>query len=459
MKNFAHQDAVFDAAKDRPYYGLFLEQGVGKTRIAIQLVEHHYRAGNITAVVVITTKGLVGNWSLVEIPKHSTIQNSVHVYRSDKAPGAIPFQGLTWFLVNVDGTITKRFPEAFKAFLKMHPRFALVVDESTVVKNPSAARTKRVSAISKLAKYRYALSGTPVTNSPLDLYSQCEILSPTALGFKNFYAFKARYAVTVKMAFGMRSFDKIVGYRNMPELTSEVQGFSSILKKTDCLDLPDKLYRTIPVPLTPAQVEHYEALKNEALTYISGEEITVVNTIGLINKLLQICSGQMKMADGSYVSIPTDRLGVLSDLVDECPGKTIVWCSYVGNMADIAKELEDRCIVLPSGLTLEKRHEVIETFKSSDYKALVANPASAGHGITITESSNCIYYSNSWNYENRAQSEDRIHRIGQTEHCLYTDLIAPDTLEGKVVKVLKDKKTMADSLLLSSDFLKELFHG
>lgn len=459
MQPFAHQTAIFDTAKTRPYHALFCEQGTGKTKSVIDLIEHHYKHGRITAVIVITTKGLLGNWTKVELQKHSSIPYKSHVWSLDKLKNRMvgPASGnLFYFLVNVDGVLTQNFPAYFKEFLKVHPKFALVVDESTTCKNPNAARTKRVISMAKYAKIRYIMSGTPVTNSPLDLFSQSEILEPGLLGFANFYAFRARYARIVNVTFGMRTFKKITGYQNIPELRELVKSFASVVKKVDCLDLPPKVYRTIPVAMTTQQLGPYNELKAQALTYIQGNQVSVINTISLIGKLLQVCSGQMKLPDGTYLSLPNNRLEILEELVDECPGKTLIWTSFVGTAKDIGDRLGDKCIMLPSGLTLENRHKILETFRNGDVQALVANPASAGHGITLTESSNSIYYSNSFNYENRAQSEDRVHRIGQTESCLYTDLICPGTVEEKVVKILKDKKAMADSLLSNREFLKEL---
>jgi SNF2 family DNA or RNA helicase len=122
---------------------------------------------------------------------------------------------------------------------------------------------------------------------------------------------------------------------------------------------------------------------------------------------------------------------------------------------DLAKTLKERAVLLPSGLEMGKRQQIIESFLKGPYKCLVANPASAGHGITLNESSNVIYYSNSFNYEYRAQSEDRNHRIGQTQSVLYTDLIAPDTIESKTLEILLSKREMSE-LVLTSTYVKEL---
>lgn len=452
MKAFKHQDDVFEAAKDQPYYALFLEQGLGKTKIAIDLIEYHFERNEIDAAIVVTTKGLIANWYYTELPKHSRF--GYYAYAWGKTKELAFTEKLPWFICNIDGLASQGIVPVLREFMKMYKNVALIIDESTVVKNMKAKRTKLALQLSKRCKYRYIMSGTPITNSPIDLFSQCEMLSPGILGHASLYSFKGRYCQMQTMRLGTRSFDKIVGYKNLDQLTAKVQEFSSILKKADCLDLPDKIYRTVPVEFTPEQQKAYDELKDKALTYIEDHEITVVNAISLINRLLQICAGQIKIGE-NYLSINNNRLDVLKDLVDEIPGKTLVWTSFVNTAKDIMKTLDEDAIHLPSGLSIDKRQEIIDAFRTGDKKVLVANPASAGHGITLVESSNVIYYSNSWNYEHRAQSEDRTHRIGQTSNVLYTDLITPNTVEVKVVELLQQKKDLAD-MVITNEELREL---
>ena len=450
MEAFQHQIDVLNRAIQYDRYALFLEQGLGKTKIAIDIAEHHFMNDHIDGVIVVTTKGLIANWYYTELPKHSTCWWRAFAWGKSKTLMNPDPDKLDWFICNIDGLASQGIVPYLREFIKDHPRLALFIDESTVVKNMKAKRTKLALQLSKRCKYRYIMSGTPVTNSPIDLFSQCEILEPGILGHNSLYSFKGRYCQMQTMRLGTRSFDKIVGYKNLDQLTAKVQEFASILKKEDCLDLPDKIYRTVPVDFTPEQEKAYTELRDKALTYIDDKEITVVNAISLINRLLQICAGQIKIGE-NYLSINNNRLEVLKDLVEEASGKTIIWTSFVNTATDIMKTLDD-AIHLPSGLTIDKRQEIIDAFRTDpSIKALVANPASAGHGITLVESSNVIYYSNSWNYEHRAQSEDRAHRIGQTKNVLYTDLITPNTVEVKVVELLQQKKNLADIVITNEE--------
>jgi len=454
MKNFGHQDHAIERFKDRPYGALFMEMGTGKSRIGVKLAEHKYATGAAKATLIVTTVGLLGNWLYNELPKHSELPYRTWVWNKDtKLP---PADQHVYFLINIDALIGVRFNPFYKEFLKAFPQYTLIVDESSKAKNPKAERTKRLIQVARRAASRFIMSGTPTPNSPLDVYAQADILAPGLLGFTSMYAFKGRYAIIKLERNGPRVYEKIGGYQNLEELTAKIHTFAEVVKKSECLDLPPKIYRTLDVPLSKEQLKHYENLKKIAMTYIEGENITVANTISLINKLLQICSGQLKNED-AYYSIDNNRIGVLEDLVESANTKTLIWTSYVNNAKDIAKHLGDRVVLLPSGLSISERQSRIELFKTGPALGLVANPASAGHGITLVESANSIYYSNSFNYENRAQSEDRNHRIGQSSSVLYTDLVALGTVEERVIDILKNKQKLSDQLLVSTEYLRELF--
>jgi len=457
MEDFPHQLKVFNDTKDEEYRGIFLEQGLGKTRIAIRLFDYHFTNHQIDAVIIVTTKGLMGNWAYTELPLHSECHYSTYIWNTSRKLPPKHENIMCYFICNIDALIGERIKGPLKEFLSRYKNVAFVLDESTVAKNIKAKRTKNVIALAHRCKYRYIMSGTPITNSPMDMFSQCQILEKGILGHNSIHSFKGVYADEVKMTLGNRSFNKIVGYRNLDDLTSRVQGFSSILKKDDCLDLPDKIYRTVPVDFTPEQSKYYQQLAEQAITEIEGHEVSVVNMLSMITKLLQICAGQMKTEDGSYVMIKNNRMDTLKELVEECPGKTVVWTSFVGTAMEIASQFGEEAVWLMSGLTTEQRQASITKFREGEAKVLVANPQSAGHGITLVESSNVIYYSNSWNYEYRAQSEDRTHRIGQNNSVLYTDLITPNTVEQRVVQLLQNKKELANTVI-TPEQVREILH-
>ena len=454
VADYSHQGAVFSQAKDREFFGLFWEMGCGKTRTAIRLTEHHFMEGHISACMVITTKGLVRNWSDIELPAHTSVDHFYDVWPNRTVKQSPT--GLYYWFVNVDALRTDPFVARFKVFMKLYPNFLAIIDESTIIKSPSAKRTKRAWKIGQLAKVRLIMTGLPTPKSPLDLYAQCKFLAPMALGFSDFNQFKLRHATIVMEMLGNgRSFPKIVSFKNLPELKAKLATFSSIVRKDECLDLPPIRQRIVPVPLTHEQQIHYDQLKEEMYTVIDRQEVDAKNVISMINKCLQLCSGQIKLPDGRYVEIPTNRLEVLEELIEECDGQTICWTAFVHNATAIGRHFGKDALLLPSGLSLDQRQDILQRFKQGEGRLLVANPASAGHGITLTNSSNMIHYSRSFNFEHRAQADARIHRIGQAEACLVTDLLDPHTLEKKVVNILKAKERLSD-YMLDKNFLRDL---
>lgn len=452
MTNLQHQEEDFQRFKDQPYYAFFNEQGTGKTKVAIDIVNHH-RGRGVTAAMVITTTNLVGNWSNEELPKWDEFKAPHYIWKETKVLPQGPF---LWFLINVDGVCSKAFPTVFAQFLALYPKFDLIVDESTVCKAPTAHRTVAVCAIARRATHRAVLTGTPIPQSPMDLWSQADILTPGLLGV-DFKTFRKTYAILdlEKNRKTGRYYYVITGYKDLDKLTAKIQTFASIRKKIDCLDLPPKVYKRIMIPLTVEQKQAYTDFKIKAVAWIQGNEVTAVNAVALLNRLLQICAGQMKI-NGAYYAIPTHRLDTLQELIDETTSPTIVWSAYVNTLTDIHKRLGSQSIILPSGLNSTETQGILNQFRSGEKKVLITNPASFGHGITLVNSSNCIYYSSSFNYEHRAQSEDRIHRIGQYETCQYTDLVAKGTVEKSVLDNLQAKKEMSDRVITNKETLLEM---
>lgn len=453
LQDFKHQTKVVDRFKDNPIGAILLEMGLGKSRIIIKIAEHKYAKGEITAVLIVMPKSLLSNWAKIEIPKHSEIPYSIYMWKKN-TPQFFRLGKLQYFLINHDGICTEGFNEVFKTFMSIHKKFMLVAEESTGFKSMKAKRTKRIISIARVSAARFIMTGAPIVQSPLDIFSQYEILGQSLLGHKNMASFRSYYALEKQMILGPRRFNKIVGYHHLPELTKKIQKYGEIMKKEDVLDLPEMMFRTFPVDLTAEQAIAYEDLRDTALAFIKEHEITAVNAISLVNKLLQLCSGQIKAPDGSYLDLETDRISVTKDLVEECSGLTVIWCAFVRSAQQIAKAF-DKAVHVRAEDSAETRFEKLEMFRRGDMNPLIMNPASGGVGITITECRNVIYYDRSWNYEHRIQSLARTHRIGQTGTVSVTDMFASKTIEEKVIAILKEKEKMAN-LVITSKVIMDL---
>jgi SNF2 family DNA or RNA helicase len=329
----------------------------------------------------------------------------------------------------------------------------MAIDESTTIKNSSAKRTKNILALSKYAKYRRIMTGSPVTKNPLDLYSQCEFLSPWLLNFQSFYAFRNRYAEMKTIHARGRSIQVVHKFQNIGELSDKLKGFSYRVLKEDCLDLPDKIYIKRNVALTSEQLKLYQQMKTMALAILNGKQVTSVTVLTQLMRLHQITCGHFTADDGSTQLVKSNRITELMDVLEEVEGKAIIWANYQHDITNIIKAIvekyDDESIVDYYGLTpQEDRQENIQKFQNnSKCRFLIGTPQTGGYGITLTAANTVIYYSNGYDLEKRLQSEDRAHRIGQKKSVTYVDLIAEKTVDEKIVKALRKKINIASEVL------------
>ncbi len=246
-KPFDHQENVIRDSWDAKHYALFMEMGTGKTKVAIDTMAILYEEKKLNAVLVIAPKGVFDNWVRKEIPVHLPERiprnivrwqpNITQKFHDELEPFVLdPFDGMKIFVMNVEAFSTSKGVKISKVFLRKNPDNMVIVDESTTIKNRKAARTKNIIKLQDFSKYRRILTGSPVTKSPMDLFSQCEFLNPKCLGFNSYYAFQGRYANVQQRAMGHRSFNQIVGYRKLDELNGKLDKFSNRILKEDCLD-------------------------------------------------------------------------------------------------------------------------------------------------------------------------------------------------------------------------------
>jgi SNF2 family DNA or RNA helicase len=360
-------------------------------------------------------------------------------------------------IMNVEAFSTEKGVAYARTFLRVTSAF-MAVDESTTIKTPKAKRTKSIIKVAREARYRRIATGSPVTKSPLDLYSQCEFLGPECLNSASFYAFQARYAILVERKLPTHTFKQIVGYRRLDELQEKLNGFSFRVTKDECLDLPDKIYTRRDVELTPEQKKYYDQMKLMALALVEGNLMSTNNALTQLMRLHQICCGHVKLDDGQQIDIPNNRITELLSVLEETSGKVIIWANYRRDIENIRlalqKEYGMTSVATYYGDTeAEDRQNIVDQFQdpASELRFFVGNPRTGGYGLTLTAAHTVIYYSNSFDLEVRLQSEDRAHRIGQTNKVTYVDLIAKDTVDEHIVKALRNKINIA-SQVLGEDF-------
>jgi SNF2 family DNA or RNA helicase len=463
-KPYEHQLTALTKSWNKKEYAYFMEMGTGKSKVLIDNISVLYDKGGINSAIIIAPKGVYRNWSEKEIPAHMPdhIEKQIAVWnpaptKKQKHELMKLFEvtdDLKILVINVEAFSTKKGVAFVEKFILAH-NVLIAVDESTTIKNPKAQRTKNLLKLALNTKYRRILTGFPVTQSPLDLYSQSAFLSTDLIGFNSFYSFQNRYAKVINRNMGARTFRQVVGYQNLEELTGRVADFSYRVLKKECLDLPDKVYQRREVELTTEQKKVYKQLKDYAIAELASHElVSVTSVLTQILRLHQVVCGFVRQDQGDEVEIPSNRLDELINILQEVQGKTIIWANYQYDIKRILKKLHDitgvNSVATYYGETPdEDRQEIIRRFQdpNSELKYLISNTQTGGYGITLTEASNVIYYSNNYDLEKRLQSEDRAHRIGQTNKVTYIDLVAKGTVDEKIVKALRNKLDLAQEVL------------
>ena len=458
LKPFDHQVDALDYGWSKPEFGLFMEMGTGKSKVLIDNMAMLYLDGQINFALVIAPKGVYRNWVAKEIPEHMSDDIPHRVIRWVSGPNKKQkeemrsvqdtFEGLTIFVMNVEAYSTIKGQKAGQWMARMLGSHGMIaVDESTTIKTHKAKRTKSLMKIAAGFKYKRLLTGSPITKSPMDIYSQCEFLRPGLLGFESYYAFQGRYAVVQRRKMGAAAFQQIVGFRNLDELTKRIDMFSFRVLKKDCLDLPEKIYTARYVGMTPQQFDMYEQIRRHAMVLLdSGEMSTAPAVITQMLRLQQIMSGHLKTDDGDMLYFPSKRMDALEEIINEHDGKAIIWSRFRYDIQQITETLNKKfgqgCAVSYYGDTSDDdRANAVLNFQNPDHplKFLVGNPATAGYGLTLTEANLVVYYANDFNLETRIQSEDRAHRIGQKNNVTYIDLICEGSIDERIVKALRAK--------------------
>ena len=459
---YAHQHEALIRSYDKSNFAYFMEMGCGKSKVLIDNIVWLYENSKIDTAVIVAPKGVYRNWEVSEIPVHfpETVPHEVYVWNPNPNKAAArrltnavkEREKLRILLVNVEGFATSKVQKYLDTFTH-GSTFLLAVDESTTIKNPKAKRTRNLLALGLRAAYKRILTGSPVTKSPLDLYSQCAFLSPELLGFKSYWSFQYRYAMTRTQRMGNHSFTQVVGYRNLPELSDKLMTFSYRVTKEDALDLPDKIYTFREVAMTDDQSRHYNSLKGAAIALLEGGALVTASEV--MTKLLrmqQVLCGHLRTDDGELVEIKSNRIQSLLDTIEEMTGKVIIWSRFRYDIQNIVQELKKvhgpgSVVSYYGDTTDEERQAAIQSFQHGDARFFVANPQTAGYGLTLTAATNVIYYANDYNLETRWQSEDRCHRIGQNNKVLYVDLVVPGTVDINIAKALKSKINLAGKTL------------
>ena len=464
-KPYEHQLEALEKSWAQETYALFMEMGTGKSKVLVDNIAMLYDRGAIRGALIVAPKGVYKNWDQIEFPthlpehvEHTKVLWEPNITKKKQVELDTLFDGkedLKILIMNVEAFSTTKGLDFAERFLNIFLGRALFgIDESTTIKTPTAKRTKNILKIGNLAKYRRILTGSPVTKSPLDLYSQCEFLDPYHLGHQSYYSFRARYANMIDRNFGGRRVQIVGSYRRLPELTAKLEKFSYRVLKEDCLDLPPKVFTKRIVELTDEQKKVYAQMKRMAIAELDGKVMSTVNVMTQLMRLHQVTCGHFKADDQTVKPVKNNRITALLELLEETDGKVIIWANYREDIKNIVQSLkkaygEASTVEYHGGVDSTLRQDNIAQFqqKNGPTRYFVGNPQTGGYGITLTAANTVVYYSNSYDLEKRLQSEDRAHRIGQTGSVTYVDFISEGTIDEKIVKSLRNKVNIANEIM------------
>lgn len=463
---YDHQLDAVAQSWDKKGYGFLADMGTGKSKMLVDTIGMLHLNKCIDFALIIAPKGVFRNWPEKELPEHMSDSVPYRVIRwsagGSKASVAemksvsVPFDGLTVFVMNVEAFSTLKGQNAGAWMAKKFGATGLIaIDESTTIKNHKAKRTKSLLKIAAGFSYRRILTGSPVSNSPLDVYAQFEFLGPRSLGFDSFYAFQSRYAVTQRREMGAVSFEQIVGYRNIEELTGRLDQLSYRVRKEDCLQLPDRMFTVRYVHLSPEQRSAYNQIRDHAMTLLEqGALVTAPAVITQLLRMQQVLCGHTMTDDGDVATFPCPRLDAAIEIANEVSGKVIYFARFRYDIEQLVSRLnrafgEGSAAAYYGGTSSDERSDIMRNFQNPDHplRFFVGNPSTAGYGLTLTQARTTVFYSNSFSLEQRIQAQDRNYRIGQDQKVLYVDLISEGTIDEKIVLLLKNKIDLSATVL------------
>jgi SNF2 family DNA or RNA helicase len=483
-KPMAHQLANMAKRAGREAFGDLSEMGTGKTWVAINEIAQLWGEGNIHSVLVLAPNGVHSNWVYSELPKHmpewvdmrcaafsgSAKKKQLDAVQSilDTARGPLRILTMNW-----DSIRSERGFEIAMQFCRTAAGLAIYCDESHFVKNPSTQTYKALEKLKRYASIRRIMSGTVILNAPFDAFSQFSFLDEEILGTTSFYAFKNEYAEMLSInnplvehvrkkaaAAGRRpSTPQIVArgargepkYRNLEQLQALIEPHTFRVLKSECIDLPEKIYKTAYFELSPAQRKMYDSIKNDLRIILADGESAPVHALAALTKLAQVSSGFIITPEGIVERIPgpNPKLSLLEERIAsaiDSGEQVIVWARFIEEIraiAEVCDKLKASHVIYDGSTGADARVEAVRRFEAGDYQVFIGNQQAGGTGITLVAASTVIYFSNTFNLGHRLQSEDRAHRIGQTRHVVYEDLIANGTIDPYIVGALKRKESMA----------------
>ena len=453
-KPYKCQEEAFNFSASKKFVALFMEMGCGKTKVIIDEANFQFGEGRIDAVLVLCPNSVKSSWQ-EEIPKHGMVDSLVHVYDSSKKKKATKHteaehDGIKWMIAAIESLSQGTGKQYLEDFVHNH-NTAVIVDESSYIKNHNAARTESIVDLGHAAVYRRILSGTPIAKGVEDLYAQFYFLDPSIINFPSYFAFRNNHCIM-----GGYKAKQIIGYMRMDDLFERLRLCTYRATKAENLDLPDKIYEKRTLEMTKEQKKVYTEMKKNLMAELAEGKVEATTALTKTLRLHQIAGGFLSIdqEDGTWKStaIPgrNPKLEELLNILGGTDASVIVWCKYTAEIRAIETALQIAgisCVTAYGAIPDAIRTENRQKFQAGEAKVFIAQIESMGIGITLTAATLVVYYSNSYAYTARVQSEDRAHRIGQKNNVTYVDLVVKDSIDQAIIVALQKKQSVADMVM------------
>ena len=450
---FQHQIMGFNVGIKLPASAMLMEMGTGKSLTAIAVMGRRFLDGEVKRVLIVAPSSVVPAWARENVGEFAVHADFPYDVRALTGPVAKRIEVLEGWdrdpevlqvaVVNYEATWRME-----DALLRWKPDM-IVADESQRIKTPGARQSKCLQKLGRQVKYRMILTGTPVTQGPLDVYSQYRFLDPSIFG-TSYVAFKNMYAIQ-----GGPNNKMVVGYKNLPTLIQKAHRIAFRVTKAEALDLPEFIDKTLYCEFEPKAMQLYNMMRQQSVMELENEEsIVAQNVLSKLLRLSQITGGFIAPEGGYPEMVSSAKFDLLRDTVNdilEAGKKVVVFARFVPEIEGICRFLGSINVdygLIYGAVKNEQRGAEVERFqKDPKCRVFVAQIQTAGLGITLTAADTAIFYSMDYSYANYEQCLARIHRIGQTNKCLYIHLIVQNTVDEKILQILKQKKSMADVIV------------
>ena len=423
-----------------PGFALFWVMGAGKTLSSIALAGLRHKYGLIQKLLVICPTSIKGVWAK-EFDRYAGFPHTLHVHESGKPmPRGLKSSPFPVLVVGIEAMSVNSGPEICKEFLSGGVSMT-ILDESSRIKHHNAKRTENVLELYQESQYRLALTGTSITQGFQDLYTQMQFVDPRAIGEISYYSFKNKYCVM-----GGYGHEKIVGYTKTDILMDKVRPYCDVIRKSDMKDLLLKSYQIREVRASREQKEICKNLKNHLKLVIKDKNNKMKNVLEAMLRAQQVAGG---FDDEGNPLSSNPKMKELLELLEDFDGKAVIWARFLPEIEAIREALNSEypgsVMVMTGNTPQESRQSMVDTFqKSNILRFFVSNHTVGGAGITLTSATLAVYYSNTFNLEDRLQSEDRIHRIGQTNPCMYVDISSDLAVDKSLIESMARKSSLAN---------------